>query len=121
MGSSIPTFGIGETAKKKVGITPEGAIGAFVGPLGFVAGQEVGKRRKERQQKKEQKLVQALTGEARATEQRAEAIKTAAEESVRAQQERARRRTVFAGEGVRESLFRRVLSGGPSRRALLGG
>lgn len=120
-GRGIPTGGIGESLKKKGGITPEGAIGGTVGVPGFLAGQKAGERRIEKKQREEEQLRQALTGEARAREARAEAIETAAEESVRAQQERARRRTVFAGQGIRESLFRRVLSGGPSRRTLLGG
>lgn len=118
--------GIGETLKKKARVTPEGAAGAVIGgPAaavpGFLIGQELGRRRREKEAEKERRLTEALTGEARGREARAEAIQAAAEESVRAQQERARRRTVFAGEGIRESLFRRTLSGGPSRRTLLGG
>jgi hypothetical protein len=127
MGSSggIPG-GFGESLKKKARITSEGALGGLAGGTGagvpgFIIGQKAGQKRIEKKQKEEQQLTQALTGEARAKEARAEAIKTAAEESVRSQQEKARKRTVFAGEGIRESLFRRVLSGGPSRRTLLGG
>ena len=104
--------GIGETLKKKAKITPEAAAGAAVGgPLGFAAGSEAGRRRIAGRQREEAALRQALTGEARAREARAEETRLAAEESVRQQKAKARRQRVFAGQDIRESLFRKALGG----------
>ena len=113
--------GLGRKLKKDVGLTPEVAAATLVG--GPVGGALVAKEQREAELE-QGALKEAAGASVRAAESaRAEEAtrRAQAEESVRRQKQRARRQTIFAGQGVRENLFRRGISGQPQRATLLGG
>lgn len=74
-----------------------------------------------REKGKSAKDLAAATAGSKATAAEAEKKRLVAEQSVRAQKQKARRRTSFAGQNVRENLFKRTLEGGPKRSSILGG
>jgi hypothetical protein len=98
---------------------PIGAIGDVLEDTAIFP-RAVIQRRKEKKAEKELRSVEAGKAAARLAE--SEAKRAEAEESVRQQKEKARRRTIFAGQDVREGLFRRRLGAGQAGRAnILGG
>jgi hypothetical protein len=120
MGSSNPTKPIKKFIDEAIDVVkedPEKIITA-PGTLGIpLAGEALGQIEGEARASAEGKAA-AAEGK-RAEEQ---GRRRRAEASVKEQKQKARRRTVFAGRGIRESLFRRSLAaGGPARKKLLGG
>ena len=120
MGSS--RTGIGETFKKKAGITGRTLAAAALAPVAPVASAgllatDVALSQMERRKKQAKERAQAtqirLQQEAETAQklQEEREKKEIAQESVRKQKARARRRTIFAGQPLEENIFRRTLGG----------
>ena len=117
MGSS--GTGIGETFKKKAGITGRTLAAAALAPVtgGASLAAEAGLSQMERKKKQAKERAQAsqirLQQEAETAQklQEEREKKEVAQESVRKQKARARQRTIFAGRLLEENIFRRTLGG----------
>jgi ribulose kinase len=117
MGSS--GTGIGETLKKKAGITGRTLAAAAAAPFtgGASLATDVALSQMERKKKQAKERAQAsqtrLQQEAEAAQklQEEREKKEIAQESVRKQKAKARQRTIFAGRLLEENIFRRTLGG----------
>ena len=117
MGSS--GTGIGETFKKKAGITGRTLAATTLAPVtgGASLVTEVGLSQMERKKKQAKERAQAsqirLQQEAETAQklQEEKEKREIAQESVRKQKARARQRTIFAGRLLEENIFRRTLGG----------
>ena len=112
MGSS--GTGIGETFKKKAGISGRTLAAGIFAPATIAdAGLSQMERKKKQAKERARATQMRLQKEAEAAQklQEEQEKREIAQESVRKQKAKARQRTIFAGQPLEQNIFRRTLGG----------